>query len=385
MISYGRQTLDKKDIAAVVRVLGSDWLTQGPEVGRFEEAFAAYCGARYAVAVSSGTAGLHLACLVAGFDSGSEVITSPLTFVATPNSVLYAGASPKLADIDEKTLGLDPEKIIHRLTPKVRGVMPVYYAGQPSVWAARKPRVTVIADACHALGAEVHVGGRWKRVGGEGLADMTVFSFHPVKQMTTGEGGMVVTDNPRFYEALKRLRSHGIERSRDRFIDKNQSQNPWYYEMTSLGFNYRLSDIQCALGLSQLKKINGFLEKRRSIAAFYDRIFKEVPNLQIPQKIEGTRSSHHLYVLRINFKAIGQTRRRLMETLKKKGVGTQVHYIPVYRQPYYRTKNVGREKDFPVCEKFYEEALTIPLHAAMTGGDRQKVAREVLAFFRSGR
>ncbi len=373
-IPYGRQSIDASDVRAVTRVLRSDRLTQGPAVERFEREFADSCGAPYAVAVANGTAGLHLACLAAGFGPGDEVLTSPMTFVATANAVLYAGAKPLFADIDERTLGIDPEFARKSRGKKVRGMVSVDFAGQPWRTAAKNglepsKDFFVIEDACHALGASV---GKDK-LGSGRHADMTVFSFHPVKHITTGEGGMVTTRRRDLYEKLKLLRTHGIEKDPARFTGRGE-RGPWSYEMQALGFNYRITDIQCALGSSQLKKLGRFVEKRRRIAAYYDRRFCRLPGVRTPERIHGTASSYHLYVLRIDFKRLGRMRAEFMRALASRGIGTQVHYIPVTEQPYYRAMGY---KTPPVCREYYEQALSIPMYPDLKPAEMARVADEI--------
>lgn len=387
MIPYARQTLDAQDIREVTRVLRSAWLTQGPMVAKFEEAFAKYCGARYAVAVSSGTAGLHLAALAAGLQTGDEAVTTPLSFVATSNAVLYCGAKPVFADIDANSLGLDPEKAKAKVGPRTRAVLNVHFAGQPNVLApkryfSKRTDFTRIDDVCHALGAEVKAGAQWKKVGSLNETDMSVFSFHPVKHITTGEGGIVTTHRKELYEKLLLLRSHGIERDPARFRDRKSRKGPWYYEMQTLGFNYRITDIQCALGLSQLRKIGANVARRREIAAFYDEAFSNIQALRSPARIEGTRSSYHLYVLRVDFRSAGISRARFTELLRKEGVATQVHYIPITKQPFYVENELS--SPMPLAEAFYEEALSIPMFAALKDREAVKVAKAVKKIFKKG-
>jgi len=386
-LPYGTQSIGADDVRAVVRALKSDRLTQGPEVERFEEAFAKFCGAPYAVAVSSGTAGLHLAALTAGLGPGDEAVTTPLTFAATANCVLYAGASPRFADVHDSDLGLDPAAVRKAVTPKTRALLPVHFAGQPNVWGAkrdfsRRPDFMVIEDACHALGAEVRSGNRWERIGSCSAADMAVFSFHPVKHVTTGEGGMVTTRDRKFYDRLRLLRSHGIERERSRFVYPGEA-GAWSYEMQTLGFNYRITDIQCALGLSQLKKAPRFIARRREIASLYRKALSGVPFLSLVPESEGTRSSYHLFPVRIDFRALGLDRSSFMDALKREGIGTQVHYIPVPRQPYYR-KLGFRPQNYPVAERFYSEALSIPMFPAMTDSDVRRVVRVLFKKLKRG-
>lgn len=381
-IPYGRQWIDRSDIRAVVRVLRSDRITQGPEIEKFEESFAAYCGAPYAVAVSSGTAGLHLAALAAGWGAGEEVITTPLTFVASANCILYTGALPRFTDIDGRTLGLDTVEVKKSLTARTRGVVSVDFAGQPCVLGSKekissRKSFFVIEDACHALGAEVKKNGRWVKVGACLDEDMAVFSFHPVKHITTGEGGMVTTRRLDLAEKLKLLRSHGIEKNAGNFIEPNGRSRPWYYEMTMLGFNYRITDIQCALGLSQLKRIDKIVEHRRQIASFYKEGLKNIPFVRLPEELPDRRSSYHLYVLRIDFKALKISREFMMRFLREKGIMTQVHYIPVTHQPYYAKRFGFRKGQFPVAEAYYEEALSIPIFPTLTISQARKVVSAI--------
>ena len=387
-IPYGRQSVDSADIRAVVSVLRSDWLTQGPMVNRFEEAFAKYCQVPYAVAVANGTAGLHLASLAAGFTNGGEVVTTPMTFAATANAILYAGAKPRFADIEGDFADIDPDKVRGAMTSKTRGIIHTHFAGHPSLIGPKikfssKRDFFVIEDACHALGALYRSGASWKKIGSCENADMSVFSFHPVKHLTTGEGGMITTRRKDLYEKLLLLRSHGIEKNPGKFIHKNARRYPWYYEMQALGFNYRITDFQCALGLSQLKRLDAVVSKRREIAKYYDEHLHGIEGLNLPPESPGCRSSYHLYVLRINFKKIKKTREGLMNSLRQRGVGTQVHYIPLVSQPYYE-KNLGTHlRDFPVCGRFYEEALSIPIYPGMKAGDCRRVVREMKASLKS--
>lgn len=377
-IPYGRQSIAAEDVRAVVKVLKSDWLTQGPLVRRFEEAFAKTCGAPYAVAVSSGTAGLHLACLAAGFTKGDEVITSPMTFAATANAVLYVGATPVFADIEGRFVGLNPDEIHRKTTRRTRGILNVHFAGHPSDLGPKsgfssKKDFYVIEDACHALGAEVLSGGTWKKIGSCGNADMSVFSFHPVKHITTGEGGMITTRRRDLYEKILLFRSHGIEKNPERFLERGGRSRPWHYEMQALGFNYRITDFQCALGLSQLGRLDECVANRRKIAGFYKKALKNIEFLSLPEESAKCRSSYHLYALRIQYKKLKKTREEIMNSLKARGISTQVHYIPVISQPYYRKRYGLKLADYPECARYYEEALSIPLFPSMTKADQRHV------------
>ncbi len=375
VLPYGRQSIDGNDIQAVVEVLKSNWITQGPRVEYFEEALAKYCGARYAVAVSSGTAALHLACLALNLKKNEEAITSPLTFLSTANAVLYVGAKPVFADIDPLTLNIDSQEVLKRINKRTRILLPVHFAGRPCDMAslnrlAQKNGLRIIEDAAHALGARYKVGNQWYKVGSCQHSDMTIFSFHPVKHITTGEGGAITTNDQSLYKKLQSLREHGIVRN-----DKNKV-GPWYYEMRYLGLNYRITDFQCALGLSQLKRLDDFVEKRRSIAGEYIISFTERPQVRIILESKNVYGSYHLFVLLINFGKIKRTRKTVMQHLRKKGISTQVHYIPIYLQPYYR--KLGYKTDeFPMTNAYYRECLSIPIYPAMTEENIARVIREI--------
>ncbi len=385
LIPYGRQWIEQKDIDAVVEVLRSDWLTQGPAIERFEQAVAKYCSARYAVAVSSGTAALHLACLAAGLGNGDRLWTSPNTFVASANCGLYCGARPDFIDIDPRTYNMDAKVLGEKLAAAERSqslprsVIPVHFAGQSCdmeeiASLAKQYRFTVIEDAAHAL------GGSYKdqKIGSCQYSDMTILSFHPVKIITTGEGGMVLTNREDLYEKLLRLRTHGITRD-SRFLSST-SQGPWYYEQLELGLHYRITDLQAALGLSQLERLDAFVARRRALAKRYDEALADLP-VTLPWQHQDTRSAHHLYVIRLRTARLRKTRREVFEALRKRGIGVNVHYIPVHTQPYYRSLGF-RLGMFPESERYYDEAITIPLYPKMTDQEQDKVIaalREVLA------
>jgi len=374
MTPYGKHHIDEEDIQAVVNVLKSGVLTQGPAVEAFEQAIASYVGAKYAIAVSSGTAALHLAALVAGVGPGKTLITSPITFVASANAGLYAGGDVAFADIDPDTVNMSPLALKAALEkhPNTKAVIPVHFAGLPCDMPAIKSLADaagalVIEDAAHALGASYPDG---RRVGCCAHSSMTIFSFHPVKAIAAGEGGMITTNDESVYRKLLRLRSHGINKMDDPFMDAAQSQtngqpNPWYYEMQELGFHYRITDMQCALALSQFVKLDRFISRRRELVARYDAVFSQMKFCR-PAQLSGKNSSgHHLYVVRANFQKLGNTRQELMTRLKARGIGTQVHYIPVPQQPHYQKLGfVGKE--YPHAHTYYQEALTIPLFYDLT-------------------
>ncbi len=369
MIPYGKHHIDEEDIQAVVEVLRSGALTQGPVIETFERAIAAYVGAKYAVAVSSGTAALHLAAIVAGVGPGKTLITSPITFVASANAGIYAGGSVVFADIDPNTVNMSPAslKLALEKNPNTKAVVPVHFAGLPCDMLAIKDLADkagahVIEDAAHALGSTYSDG---QRVGCCAHSSMTIFSFHPVKAIAAGEGGMITTNDEQIYRKLLRLRSHGINKLDDPLIEIAQSQtngepNPWYYEMQELGFHYRITDIQSALALSQLSKLDRFISRRRKLVKKYDAAFFELSNCY-PVQISGRDiSSHHLYVIRIKFQAVKMSRREMMIRLRSLGIGTQVHYIPVPLHPYYK-KNKLPLSSYQNSINYYAETLSLPL------------------------
>jgi UDP-4-amino-4,6-dideoxy-N-acetyl-beta-L-altrosamine transaminase len=376
MYPYARQTITKDDINAVVNVLKSPFLTQGPVVVQFERALCKYTGAKYAVAVSSATAGLHMACIAAGITPGDEGITSPITFVASANCIIYCGGKVKFADIDSSTGLIDPEKIRKEITSKTKVIIPVHYAGQScdmeTIHAiAKKHNIYIIEDAAHAIGSEY----KGSKVGSCKYSDMTVFSFHPVKTITTGEGGAITTNNKELYKKLLLLRTHGITKDPSKFIDQTSVDKPWYYEMQSLGFNYRMTDIQAALGISQMNQLKGFIKRRNEITYLYDRIFSNYPTIKPLTRVLYGTSCRHLYVLRIEFTKAKISREHLMDKLKGKEIGTQVHYIPAYEMPYYK-KLI--HKDFPISQQFYNSVLSIPLYPELSDADVRKIAFEII-------
>ncbi|MGA9814541.1 MAG: UDP-4-amino-4,6-dideoxy-N-acetyl-beta-L-altrosamine transaminase [Terriglobales bacterium] len=382
LLPYGHQSVDEGDIQAVVATLRSDWLTTGPKIAEFEEAFAARSGARHAVSFSSGTAALHGAVFTAGLKAGDEAITSPLTFVATANCVLYQEGVPMFADVSPDTLNLDPEQAAARVSPRTRAILPVDYAGHPADLSAildlaERHGLVVIEDASHALGAEY----KGRSVGS--VAHMTVFSFHPVKHITTGEGGMVTTDNPKFAETLRRFRNHGITSE----ARQRQSAGQWYYEMELLGFNYRLTDIACSLGIQQLKKLEANLARRRQIAARYGAAFREIAEVIAPVVRHDANPAWHLYPIRLDGTKLKADRSQVFTALRAENIGVNVHYIPVHRHPYYRERFGYRGGEYPVAEDAYERLISLPMFHGMSDEDVEDVIRaveKVISHFRDG-
>lgn len=369
MIPYGKHHIDEEDIQAVIAVLRSGMLTQGPAVEAFERAIAEYVGVKYAIAVSSGTAALHLAAMAAGVGPGTSLITSPITFVASANAGLYVGGRVVFADIDPQTVNMSSHglKEVLARNPDARAVIPVHFSGLPCDMpaiesVADQAGIVVIEDAAHALGARYPDG---QRVGSCAYSLMTIFSFHPVKAIAAGEGGMVTTNDEPTYRKLLRFRSHGINKLDDPFELPEQAvtdgvQNPWYYEMQEIGFHYRITDIQCALALSQFSKIDKFITRRRDLVKRYDAAFAGLRYCRPAQVAGRSQSGHHLYGLRIDFDALGMGRGPLMHELRTRNIGTQVHYIPVPAHPHYRRLGF-RPEDYPEAQKYYQEALSIPL------------------------
>lgn len=371
-LPYGRQAIEAADIEAVVNVLRSDWLTTGPKVGEFEEAFAERVGAKYAVSFSSGTAALHGAAFAAGLGSDDEAITTPLTFAATSNCVLYQGATPVFADICQDTLNIAPEYVEQRITSKTKAILPVDYAGTPADLdairaLAERHGLIVIEDACHALGAEY----RGRKVGS--MSDMTVFSFHPVKHITTGEGGMVTTNNSKFDQTLRRFRNHGISSD----ARQRQTAGQWQYEMVLLGFNYRLPDLVCALGLQQVQRLDSNLARRRAIAARYSAAFREMMGIVPPAEKDDTNPAWHLYPIRLRLEHLSAGRAEIFRALRAENIGVNVHYIPVHMHPYYRDRFGYQGGEFPVAEDAYSRLISLPMFHGMTDQDVEDVIRGV--------
>ncbi len=385
-IPYSTQWITRQDVRAVLKALSSPCLSQGPEVRRFEETVAAYCGVRHAVAVSSGTAALHLACLAAGVGPGQEVITTPLTFLATSNAVLYCGGRPVFADIDRATLNIDLDAFEKSVSPKTKGVMPVHFAGAPVDMkelsaAARKQGLFIIEDAAHALGSRYE----GKPVGNCRYSDMTIFSFHPVKSITTAEGGMITTNNPALYAKLTQLRNHGnirqpaLLKNHDLGGVRDELSYPWYYEMQDLGFNYRLSDMHCALGTSQMKRLDAFICRRNEIAALYGEKFRNLSDVVILPGDPASRSrknlsAWHLYAVLLKLEKISVTRADVVLALRNAGLEAHVHYLPVFLHPYY--EQLGYSRDLcPNARWYYERCVSLPLYPRMRNAEIHRVVK----------
>ncbi len=370
---YGHQYLDEKDVQAVVEVLHSDYLTCGPRITELEQKLCELTGAKYAVVCSNDTAALHIACMAAGVSAGDEVITTPITFLASANCALYCGAKPVFVDIDEETYNIDPKEIEKALTPKTKAVVAVDYTGQvvdldTIMETCHKQNVVVIEDAAHSIGT-LYKG---RPIGS--IADMTTFSFHPVKTVTAGEGGAVLTDNEEYYKKLLLYRSHGM--TRDQAQMTKESEGGWYYQMIDLGYNYRMTDMQAALLISQLEKLPMFSKRRKEIVARYNEAFSRIPELTLQQELEGSDSTRHLYILRIKPEKLRIDRRGFFDALAAENIMCNVHYIPIYLQPYYQ--EMGYPKGLcPRAEKLYSEMMSLPLYYAMTDQDVEDVITAV--------
>lgn len=350
---YGHQTIDESDVRSVADVLRGDYLTCGPAVRAFEQAICAYTGAKYCVAVANATAGLHIAALAAGLGPGGEAITSPITFLSSANCIAFTGAKPVFADIDPRTANIDPEEIARHVTPRTKALIPVHFAGQSCdmeriAALAKEQGLTVIEDAAHAIGSDY----KDTKVGSCRYSDMTVFSFHPVKTITTGEGGAVTTNDPELYAKLRAFASHGIHKD-------GEMAHTWEYEMRELGFNYRITDFQCALGLSQLKRLDAFKARRRAIVAYYNERLGW-PHLE---EMPYSNACFHLYPVLV------ENRREFYFKAREKGLNLQVHYIPVHTQPYYRETYGYQPGDFPKAEAYYAKCISLPLYPSLTDGD----------------
>jgi perosamine synthetase len=366
-ISYGRQNIDEDDIQVVINTLRSPFLTQGPKVAEFEQAIASYVGVKYAVSFCNGTAALHGACYAAGISEGDEVITSPITFAASANCVRYVGGTVVFADIDAQTYNIDPSQIRANITEKTKAIIPVDFTGQPVdideiMKIAKEHNLVVIEDGAHSLGATY----KGRKVGS--TADMTMFSFHPVKPITTGEGGIIVTNNETYYKRLLKFRSHGIEPTA-----YAAEQGDWYYEMTDLGYNYRMTDLQAALGISQMKKLDQFIVKRQEIAEKYNKLFENAEGIKVPKQLEDTKSGWHLYSIQLE----EANRKKVFNEMRAANIGVHVHYIPVYWHPYY--EKLGYKKGLcPIAEAWYEKALTLPIHPGLSSKDTEYIKEQLI-------
>ena len=361
-VPYATQWIDEADINAVAAALRSPGLTQGPKIKEFEEKVAAYCGAKYGVALNSGTSALHAACFAAGISAGDEVITAPITFVASANCILYCGGQPVFADVEPETVNILPEKIAASINSKTKAIIPVHFAGNPVDLKeisrlAKAKGLMVIEDAAHALGAEYE----GKKIGSGVYSDLTCLSYHAVKHITTGEGGMVLTNNKSFYERLMMFRTHGI--TREKSVLTKPDEGDWYYEMHHLGFNYRLTDFQAALGIKQLEKLDKFVKRRQEIVIQYERALAGLAGVKTIKVKPGRASSWHIYPV-----VVSDKRKEIFEQLRSKGIGVNVHYLPVYLQPYYR--QLGYQPGLcPNAEAYYHGAITLPLFPKMSDED----------------
>ena len=360
-IPYGHQWIDEEDIKEVVKVLKSDWITTGPKIEGFENALCRYISCKYAVAVNSGTSALDIAVQTLNLPEGSEVITTPFTFVGTSNAVLYNNLKPVFVDIEKETRNINPEEIRKRITEKTKAIIYVDYAGQPCDIEELKEiaveyDIYLIEDACHAIGAEYKA----QKIGN--FADMSVFSFHPVKHITTGEGGAVVTNNKDFYDRLKILKNHGIDKSA---LDRFGPEAGWAYDLKLLGRNYRITDFQAALGISQLKKLDGFLRRRREIVKMYNEAFDAMPGIETPIVKHYVKPAWHIYTVLLN----GIDRDKFFSKMRERNIGVNVHYIPIYRFSYYQEHFNNNPNDFPVTEEVFSKIITLPLFSKMSDGD----------------
>lgn len=372
-LSYGRQFIDEEDIQAVTDTLRSDYLTCGPRIEQLEQELCELTGAKYCVAVSNGTAALHIAAMAAGIQEGDEVITTPITFAASANCALYCGARPVFADINPDTYNIDPASIERCITPKTRAVVAVDFTGQAAELDAilaicKKHRLTLIEDAAHSIGTKYN----GKPVGS--IAHMTTFSFHPVKTVTAGEGGAVMTNDEALYKKLVLAHTHGITRDRSQMV--HPTDDPWYNEQVGYGFNYRMTEFQAALLSSQLKKLEAFSRRRKEIVKLYDEAFSKLPQLQIQQEIPQSDTTRHLYILRLRSEKMSCTRRQFFDALRAEGIYSQVHYLPVYWHSYY--EKLGYPKGLcPNAEKYYSEVMSLPLYYSLTDQDVADVIHAV--------
>lgn len=378
---YGHQYIDEADVRAVSEVLVSDYLTCGPKIGELEERLCRLTGAKYAVAVSNGTAALHLAAMAAGLGEGDELITTPITFAASANCALYCGARPVFADIDPGTYNIDPQSVQEKITEHTKAVVAVDFTGQavelePLLKLCQEKGIVLIEDAAHSIGT------RYQGRGVGSIADMTTFSFHPVKTVTGGEGGAVLTNDETYYQKLLLLRAHGITREPEQMV--REAEGGWYYEQIALGMNYRMTDIQAALIVSQLDKLESFAQRRKEIVARYDEAFSKIPELSVQQEIPESDTVRHLYILRIRPERLTRNRREFFDAMAAENICCNVHYIPVYYHPYY--EGLGYRRGLcPQAEKLYEEMMSLPLYYAMTDQDVEDVIHAVIKIVENSR
>ena len=382
MISYGKQSIDQSDIDSVVEVLRGNWLTQGPSVETFENNLSNYFGSQYCCAVSNGTAALHLAGLALGWGPGDIIITSPITFLASANSIVYSGAIPDFVDICSDYYTIDAnlleDKIKNYISEgkKVKAVIGVDFAGHPCDWTslreiADKYDLDLVNDNCHALGAAY----KKDKMYAVKYADITTQSFHPVKHITTGEGGAILTNEKKYHEIIQLLRTHGMTKS-DETIEKNDG--PWYYEMHNLGYNYRITDFQCALGDNQLKKLDNFIEKRKKIATNYNNKLSNVESLILPKTRSDVEHAYHLYPLQIDFDKINLTKKVFFTKMREEKINLQVHYVPIHLQPFYRKRYGFKIGDFPISENFYNKEISIPIYPDLSKADQEIVINSII-------
>ena len=386
IIPYGRHELDENDIQSIVDILRRGTITQGQTVEDFGQALADYGGAKYGVAVSNGTAALHLSVATLGIGPGDEVITTPMTFCATANAALYQGAEIKFVDIDENTLNIDPNLIEEKITERTKAIMPVDFRGHPATLPeirkiADKYNLQVIEDGSHSIGSTYTHNGKEYACGDGVHADICTYSFHPVKHITTGEGGAMLTNNPDLYNQAFLLRKHGIDR-REEMFNERERIGSWIYDMEALGFNYRITDFQAALGISQLKKINMIKARRREIVNYYNEHFSDIDELILPYENENTDSNFHLYILQV-INNPRFDRYDLFTYLQSKDYTPMVHYIPVHLLGYYRKRYGYKRGDFPVSEKLYNRAISIPLYPSLTDAEVEKVVTDIFKFVES--
>ena len=378
MINYGRQYIDSDDVKAVLRVLKSDWLTQGPQIQKFENSLKAYFNSNYCTVLSSGTAALHLAVLTLGWNKEDIIITTPISFLATSNCILYCGATPSFVDIESKYFTIDVEKLEQKIKffkkreKKIVGIIATDYAGHPCDWKslrkiADRYGLKLINDNCHALGAQIDNDKGYAIK----YADLVTHSYHPVKNITTGEGGSILTNNKYLDKKIKSLRSHGVDQN---------TKNLWFYEMKDLGFNYRISDIQCTLGITKLKKINKFLKRRNEVAKMYNKALSNDMRFKIPDMKKNYTHAYHLYPLQINFDILKISKKILFKKMREKKINLQVHYIPTHIQPYYKKNFNFKIGDFPIAEKFYNREVSLPIYFSLKDKEIKTVIKYLKKF-----